>query len=63
MLNARPIFKHETVVGMITDNWRMYWSHGVWRVGDEDQMHSEQTHCMAFVESDASTRTQKTDRC
>ena len=54
MLNARPIFKHETVVGLITDTWRMFWSHGAWRVGDEDQMHSDQTHCMAFVESDAS---------
>ena len=32
----------------------MYWSHGAWRVGDKDQMHSGQTHCMAFVESDAS---------
>ena len=54
MLNARPIFKHENVVGYITDKWRMFWSHGAWRVGDEDQMHSGQTHCMAFVESDAS---------
>ena len=54
MLNGRPIFKHENVVGCITDKWRVYWSRGAWRVGDKDQMRSDQTHCMAFVESDAS---------
>ena len=53
MLNGRPIFKHEPVVGYIVDTWRMFWSRGAWRVGDEKQMHSGQTHCMAFVESDA----------
>ena len=31
----------------------MYWSRGAWRVGDENQLQSDQTHCTAFVESDA----------
>ena len=55
LFNGRPVFKHDPVVGVLThkDKWRMYWSHGAWRLGDEDNMKSDQTQSMAFVESDA----------
>lgn len=58
LLNARPIFKHIPVVGVLTrrDKWRMYWSHGAWRIRNENQEQSEKIgkgRCIAFVESDA----------
>ena len=55
-LNGLPVFRHAPVTGAWAgkDRYRMYWSHGAWRIGDKDQMQPSQTHCMAFVESDAS---------
>ena len=58
MINGRPTFKHSTVVGAQTlfdpqDEWRMCWSRGSWCIGDKTQMLSDEPHCMACVESDA----------
>ena len=58
--NARPIFKHAPVVGVLglhREKWHMYWSHGAWRIGEKDPLQSEQpsnqNECMAFAETDA----------
>ena len=55
LYNQRPIFQHLPVVGLLShqDKWRMYWSNGAWRVGDEDHLKSDQLECIAFAESDA----------
>ncbi|MCP4468355.1 MAG: hypothetical protein GY813_16605 [Halieaceae bacterium] len=55
LLNERPIFKHAPVVGTSTNRkrWRMYWTHGAWRIGHKDHMQPDQTQCVAYCESDA----------
>ena len=37
----------------------MYWSRGAWRIGEMDQLETDQVQCMAFFESDASHPTAK----
>ena len=54
-LNDRPIFQHMPVVGILPhrdalghqDKCRLYWSHGAWRIGNEEQLQS----CMAASSS------------
>ena len=57
-LNDRPIFQHTPVVGVLPhqdalghqDKCRLYWSHGAWRIGNEEQLQS----CMASSSSPGS---------
>ena len=57
--NGRPVFKHTPVVGLRghQETWQMYWAHGAWRIGEKEQLQSEQPsnqeECMVFVETDA----------
>ena len=55
LLNNRPIFKHAPIVlgWKREDRYRMYWSHGAWRISDKDKLQSDQAQCMAFAKSDA----------
>ena len=72
LLNERPIFQHMPVVGVLArhdvmghqDKCRMYWSHGAWRIGNEEQLQSciassrsalvpTEFNALAFIESDA----------
>ena len=56
LLNGHVMFKHTPLVGLWAgrDKHRMFWSHGAWRIGDKDQMQTDQKQCMAFVESNDS---------
>ena len=57
-LNDRPIFQHTPVVGVLPhrdplghqDKCRLYWDHGAWRIGNEEQLQS----CMASPSSPGS---------
>ena len=53
LLNNRPIFKHAPIVvgWKREDRYRMYWSHGAWRISDKDKLQSDQAQCMAFAKN------------
>ena len=60
LLNNRPIFKHAPVLGVWTgkDRYRMWWFHGAWRIGYNDQQQPDSVQCMAFAESEATHPTE-----
>ena len=62
LLDKRPIFKHVPVSGVCTgkDRYRMYWSHGAWRIGDKENLQKDQVQCMVFAESEATHPTEMT---
>ena len=55
VMNGRPMFKHNPVVGVWAskDKYRMFWSHGAWRICDKDQLQVDQMQCIAFAETSA----------
>ena len=55
VMNGRPMFKHNPVVGTWAgkDKYRMFWSHGAWRICDKDQLQVDQMQCIAFAETSA----------